>query len=106
MQKAVNNKKKKKRNFMPKVILAVFVVYASVTLISNQIEANEKNEETRKTEEIISNEKLRKIQLEQRNAQIEQMSPEQPDEEFIREKAEEQGYVDPNAIIFEDVSRN
>lgn len=106
MHKKENKKKKKKRNFMPKIILAVFVVYASATLISNQIEANAKNEEIGKKEEFISNEKLRRIQLEQRNAQIEQMSPEEPDEEFVRKKAEEQGYADPNAIIFEDVSRN
>ena len=100
MRKDVNTKKKKRRvGVLPKLILVVFVVYASATLISNKVEANERRAEANKKNEIISNEQLRKMQLEELLSQEE-------NEEYMRRLAEEQGYVDPNAIIFEDISGN
>lgn len=100
MRKDKNTKKKKhKVSFLPKLILVVFVVYASATLISNKVEANERRNEANKKDEIISNEQLRKMQLEELLSQEE-------NDEYMRKLAEEQGYVDPNAIIFEDISGN
>lgn len=100
MRKDKNTKKKKhKVGFLPKLILVVFVVYASATLISNKVEANERRNEANKKDEIISNEQLRKMQLEELLSQEE-------NDEYMRKLAEEQGYVDPNAIIFEDISGN
>ncbi len=100
MRKDKSTKKKKhKVGFLPKLILVVFVVYASATLISNKVEANERRNEANKKDEIISNEQLRKMQLEELLSQEE-------NDEYMRKLAEEQGYVDPNAIIFEDISGN
>lgn len=92
-------KRKRKVGILPKLILVVFVVYASATLISNKVEANERRAEANKKDEIISNEQLRKMQLEELLSQEE-------NDEYMRRLAEEQGYVDPNAIIFEDISGN
>ena len=109
MQKKEKSKKKRRRNLMPKIILAVFVVYASVTLVQNQVEANRSASEVEKTEMSISGEKLKKIELEEKYADLEQLfRKESSDEymEYMKKKAEEQGFVDSNAIIFEDVSKN
>lgn len=99
MPKNEKRKKKKRGAMLPKIILAVFVVYASATLISNQVEANKRRAEAEETDKLISNEQIRKTRLQQ-------MLSEDTGDEYMRKMAEEQGYVDPNAIIFEDISGN
>ena len=99
MKKNKGTKKKRRTELLPKLILLVFVIYASATLISNKVEANERRDGAKKSDELISNEELRNMQLQEMLAQEET-------EEYMRKLAEEQGYVDPNTIIFEDVSGN
>ena len=99
MKNNKGTKKKRRTGLLPKLILLVFVIYASATLISNKVEANERRAGAKKSDELISNEELRNMQLQEMLAQEET-------EEYMRKLAEEQGYVDPNTIIFEDVSGN
>ena len=90
-------KKKKKKSILPKLLLLVFVIYAAVTIISNQIKANRFDEDTAKTEEIILTESMKKAKIEQELAA-------DIDDEYVTREAQSQGYAAPNERVFVDVS--
>lgn len=90
-------KRKKKKSILPKLLLLVFVIYAAVTIISNQIKANRFDEDTAKTEEIILTESMKKAKIEQELAA-------DIDDEYVTREAQSQGYAAPNERVFVDVS--
>ena len=90
-------KKKKKKSIFPKLILIVFVVYATVTIISNQVKVNRFNEDTQKNDELIVTESMRKAQIEQElRAEI--------NDDYVTKEAQSQGYASPNERVFVDVA--
>jgi len=90
-------RKRKKKSIFPKIILAAFVVYAAVTIISNQVKINRFNQDTAKNEEIIVTESMKKERLEQElSAPI--------DDEYMTKEAQSEGYAAPNERVFVDIS--
>ena len=90
-------RKRKKKSIFPKIILAAFVIYAAVTIISHQVEINRFNKDTAKNEEIIVTESMKKERLEQELAA-------EIDDEYVTKEAQNQGYAAPNERVFVDVS--
>ncbi len=93
----VATRKKRKKSIFPKILLVVFVVYASVTIISNQVKVNRFNEDTAKTNEIILTESMKKAKIEQELAA-------EIDDAYVEREAQSQGYAAPNERVFVDVS--
>ena len=90
-------KKKRSRGIFPKLILAVFVIYATGILISNQVKINRLESNTAELDELIATEEMKKAQLEQAlSAEI--------DDEYVTKEAQSQGYAAPNERVFVDVS--
>ncbi len=90
-------RKKKKKGIFPRLILAAFVVYTAITLISIQIKVNNTESDTRKLDELIATESMKK-------AQLEQALSDEIDDEYMTEEAQKQGYAAPNERVFVDVS--
>lgn len=88
-------KKKTGNGIFPKLILAVFFIYAAGTLISNQIKTANFNSDTAKQNEIIQTEEMR-------NAQLQQALDSEIDDEYIEKEARKQGYINPNERVFRD----
>ena len=90
-------KKKRSRGIFPKLILAVFVIYATGILVSNQVKINRLESSTAELDELIATEEMKKAQLEQAlSAEI--------DDEYVTKEAQSQGYAAPNERVFVDVS--
>jgi len=94
---ASTKKKRRRKGIISKLILAVFVIYVSGVLISNQIEVNRLNAEGTTYDEQIATEKMKNARLK------ELMSTEMSEEDKIRE-AQNQGYAAPNERVFVDTS--
>ncbi len=90
-------KKRRKKSVLPKIILVVFVVYAAVTIISNQVKVNRFNEDTAKNNDLILTESMKKAKIEQELAA-------EIDDEYVAREAQNQGYAAPNERVFVDVS--
>ena len=72
--------------------------------IKNQMEENQRRLEE-KQRQVEETERLNE-ELKEKKSHLEELFSQEENEEYIRRSAEEQGYVDPNAIIFEDISGN
>lgn len=93
----VAKKRKGRKSLFPKIILAVFVIYAAGILISNQVKINKMKNDTLALDEIIATESMKKAQLEQvLSADI--------DDDYVTKEAQSQGYAAPNERVFVDVS--
>ncbi|MBR5543146.1 MAG: septum formation initiator family protein [Oscillospiraceae bacterium] len=82
---------------MPKLILAVFVIYATGVLISNQVKINRLESSTAELDELIATEEIKK-------AQLEQALSDEIDDDYVTKEAQSQGYAAPNERVFVDVS--
>ena len=90
-------KRKKRTGFLPKLILFVFVAYATGILISNQIKINKLEADTAALDDLIATESMKKAQLEQvLSAEI--------DDDYVTKEAQNQGYAAPNERVFVDIS--
>lgn len=90
-------KRKESKGIFPKLILAVFLIYAAGILVSNQIKIKKLESDTASREEIIQTEEMKKAQLEQAlSAEI--------DDDYVTKEAQSQGYAAPNERVFVDVA--
>ncbi len=90
-------RKKRRTGLFPKLILAAFVIYTAITLISIQVKVNNLKNESRELSELIATEEMKK-------AQLEQALSDEVDDEYMTEEAQKQGYAAPNERVFIDVS--
>lgn len=90
-------KRKNKSMLLPKIILAAFVIYSVVTLISLHIDINSQEEEVTRLEGEIQEEGMKQEQLTQ-------LLGEELDEEYIVSEAQKNGYAAPNERVFKDVA--
>ncbi len=82
---------------MPKVLLALFVVFVSCVLVKNQIDANRQQKEIAGSEQQIAEQlKLKTWYLQELAREI--------DNDYIAREAEKQGYAGPTDRIFYDKS--
>ncbi len=97
-RKVAKKRRRKRRNgLFSKIIVFAFVIYSVATLISLQVQINDKNEEK----------SILQVQIEEKNAEKAQLSgiiDEELDEEYIISEAQKQGYAAPNERVFVDVS--
>lgn len=90
-------KRKRKKGILPKIILVAFVVYSAVTLVSLQVQINQRKAENESLAAQVEEERIRQTQLQQENqAAVE--------DEYIINEAQKQGYAAPNERVFIDVS--
>lgn len=93
-------KPKKKRNIIFGVILGLFAAYAVVTLISQQIQINQKQSELSELEDKI-------LIQEVKNGEVEAVynSDEDKNEEYIKKIARDQlGYAEPDERVFINIA--
>lgn len=93
-------KPKKKRNIIIGVCFGVFIVYAVVTLISQQVQINQKRAELSELEDKI-------VIQEVKNGEIEDVynSDDQENEEYIEKIArDELGYAEPDERVFINIA--
>ncbi|MGN0456590.1 MAG: septum formation initiator family protein [Acutalibacteraceae bacterium] len=93
-------KPKKKRNIVFGVLLGVFAAYAVVTLISQQVQINQKQSELSELEDKI-------LIQEVKNGEVEEVynSDDKENEEYIRRIArEELGYAEPDERVFINIA--
>ena len=93
-------KTKKKRNIVFGVLLGVFAAYAVVTLISQQVQINQKQSELSELEDKI-------LIQEVKNGEVEEVynSDDKENEEYIRRIArEELGYAEPDERVFINIA--
>ncbi|MGN0498933.1 MAG: septum formation initiator family protein [Acutalibacteraceae bacterium] len=93
-------KPKKKRNIVFGVILGLFAAYAVVTLISQQIQINQKQSELSELEDKI-------LIQEVKNGEVEAVynSDEDKNEEYIKKIARDQlGYAEPDERVFINIA--
>ena len=93
-------KPKKKRNVIFGVLIVLFAAYAVVTLISQQIQINQKQSELSELEDKI-------IIQEVKNGEVEQVynSSDKENEEYIKKIArDELGYAEPDERVFINIA--
>lgn len=93
-------KPKKKRNIIFGVLLVLFAAYAVVTLISQQVQINQKQSELSELEDKI-------IIQEVKNGEVEQVynSSDKENEEYIKKIArDELGYAEPDERVFINIA--
>lgn len=93
-------KPKKKRNIIFGVLLVLFAAYAVVTLISQQVQINQKQSELSELEDKI-------IIQEVKNGVVEQVynSSDKENEEYIKKIArDELGYAEPDERVFINIA--
>ena len=93
-------KPKKKRNIVFGVLLGVFAAYAVVTLISQQVQINQKQSELSELEDKI-------LIQDVKNGEVEEVynSDDKENEEYIRRIArEELGYAEPDERVFINIA--
>ncbi|MGN1112685.1 MAG: septum formation initiator family protein [Acutalibacteraceae bacterium] len=93
-------KPKKKRSIVLGVLLVLFAAYAVVTLISQQIQINQKQSELSELEDKI-------LIQEVKNGEVEKVynSDDKENEEYIRRIArEELGYAEPDERVFINIA--
>lgn len=93
-------KQKKKRNIIFGVLLGLFAAYAVVTLISQQIQINQKQSELSELEDKI-------LIQEVKNGEVEAVynSDEDKNEEYIKKIARDQlGYAEPDERVFINIA--
>ena len=93
-------KPKKKRNIIFGVLLVLFAAYAVVTLISQQVQINQKQSELSELEDKI-------IIQEVKNVEVEQVynSSDKENEEYIKKIArDELGYAEPDERVFINIA--
>ena len=93
-------KPKKKRNIIFGVLLVLFAAYAVVTLISQQVQINQKQSELSELEDKI-------IIKEVKNGEVEQVynSSDKENEEYIKKIArDELGYAEPDERVFINIA--
>lgn len=93
-------KPKKKRNIIFGVLLGLFAAYAVVTLISQQIQINQKQSELSELEDKI-------LIQEVKNGEVEAVynSDEDKNEEYIKKIARDQlGYAEPDERVFINIA--
>lgn len=93
-------KTKKKRNIIFGVLLVLFAAYAVVTLISQQVQINQKQSELSELEDKI-------IIQEVKNGEVEQVynSSDKENEEYIKKIArDELGYAEPDERVFINIA--
>lgn len=94
-----NRRKKKKTGIIPKLILATFVVYSAVTLVTLQMKINDQKEQNAIIAAQIEEERIKQAQLKQKNeAEI--------SDDYIISEAQKHGYAAPNERVFIDTSGN
>ena len=93
-------KPKKNRNIIFGVLLVLFAAYAVVTLISQQVQINQKQSELSELEDKI-------IIQEVKNGEVEQVynSSDKENEEYIKKIArDELGYAEPDERVFINIA--
>ncbi|MGN0441804.1 MAG: septum formation initiator family protein [Acutalibacteraceae bacterium] len=93
-------KPKKKRNVIFGVLIVLFAAYAVVTLISQQVQINQKQSELSELEDKI-------IIQEVKNGEVEQVynSSDKENEEYIKKIArDELGYAEPDERVFINIA--
>ena len=93
-------KPKKKRNIIFGVLLGLFAAYAVVTIISQQIQINQKQSELSELEDKI-------LIQEVKNGEVEAVynSDEDKNEEYIKKIARDQlGYAEPDERVFINIA--
>ncbi len=93
-------KPKKKRNIIFGVLIVLFAAYAVVTLISQQVQINQKQSELSELEDKI-------IIQEVKNGEVEQVynSSDKENEEYIKKIArDELGYAEPDERVFINIA--
>lgn len=96
---AKDKKRRRRKGLVSKLILSVFVIYASTVLISNYMEAGKIKAECASEDEQIETQSMRK-------AYLEEMLNTEPDEEYMTQEAQNQGYGAPDERVFVDSSGN
>ncbi len=91
------SKKNKNRMLLPKILLAAFVVYSVVTIISLQINIHAQKEQVSLLEGQVEEKTMEKEQLTQ-------IVGDDIDEEYIISEAQKNGYAAPNERVFKDVA--
>lgn len=90
-------KNKGSRMLFPKILLAAFVVYSIVTIISLQIDINSQEEKVSVLEGEVEQERIKQEQLTQ-------ILGDEIDEDYIISEAQKNGYAAPNERVFKDVA--
>ncbi len=93
-------KPKKRRNIILGVCFGLFIVYACVTLISQQVQINQKQSELAELEDKI-------IIQEVKNGEVEDVykSDDKENEEYIKKIArDELGYAEPDERVFINIA--
>lgn len=88
-------RKRKKKSIAPKVILIVFVIFVSIVIVKNQLDAKRLNADTGARNEEIVTETMKRDRLRQ---ELE----EEIDNDYVLNEAQRQGYAAPNERIFVD----
>ena len=96
---AKDKKRRRRKGLISKLILSVFVIYASTVLITNYIELGRMRAECASMDEQIRTKSMEK-------AQLEEILSIEPDEEYMTKEAQEQGYGAPDERVFVDSSGN
>lgn len=90
-------KPKKKRRFILVACLAVFLVYAVATLVSQQIQINQKQSELTELEDKIEIQEIK-------NDDAKELYNSEETDELYRQKARESGYAEPDERVFINVA--
>jgi cell division protein FtsB len=92
--------RKKRKSIVPRIIVLVFVVYISATLIKLQIDINAKKQEINSLNAQIQQQK-------KTNAELQSSLSANVDKDYVSKVAREKlGYGDPNEQFYVDVSGN
>ena len=86
-------RKKQRKSIFPKLLLGIFVIYAAVTIVMNEMKAKQFNEDSAKVDEEIVVESIKKAKLEQELAS-------EVDDEYVRREAQKQGFAQSNERVF------
>jgi len=90
--------RKSKKNILPRIVVLIFVVYVSVTLIQLQIDINAKKQQIDELSSQIQQQK-------KTNAELQSSLDADVDKEYIAKIAREKlGYGEPNEQFYVDIA--
>lgn len=91
-------KKKKKVGMLTKVLVAVFAVYATFTMVSLQLQISQKKEEQAELKAQVAEQTLR-------NAEVKALLESENSDEYVARIARDKlGYISPGERVFVDIS--
>lgn len=91
-------RKKKKVGMLTKVLVAVFAVYATFTMVSLQFQISQKKEEQAELQAQVAEQTLR-------NAEVKALLESENSDEYVARIARDKlGYISPGERVFVDIS--